>query len=94
MQVPRAVFDEQKNTLVVTLRPGRTASTTAARNWTFNNLDPKEDWVVWQDGRKLATLKGGVVKPAAGVTGLEMQGTALKVSMPLAKETTFIVARQ
>ena len=92
VQVPRAVFDETKNALVVTLRPGRTASTTAVRSWTFNNLDPKGSWAVWQDGRKLATLQAGAVKPAAGVTGLEMQGaTTLKVSMPVAKETTFIV---
>ena len=94
VQVPRAVFNEQKKALIVTLRPGRTASTTTARNWTFNNLDPTANWVVWQDGRKLATLEDGVAKPAAGITGLEMQGTALKVSMPVAKETTFIVARQ
>ena len=94
VQVPRAVFDEQKSALVVTLRPGRTASTTVERHWTFNNLDPKGNWVVWQDGRKLATLADGIVKPAAGVTGLEMQGATLKVSMPVSKETNFIIARE
>ena len=94
VQVPRAVFDEQKKALIVTLRPGRTASTRVARNWTFNNLDPKQNWGVWQDGHRLATLSAGVVKPAGGVTGFEMQGSTLKVTMPVVKETTFIIASE
>ena len=94
VQVPRAVYDQRDEALVVTLRPGRTASTSAVRSWTFNNLDSKRDWGVWKDGRKIATLNGGAVRAEAGVTGLEAQGTTLKVSMPVEKETTFIVARE
>ena len=94
VQVPRAIYDEQKKALIVTLRPGRTASTSEVRSWTFNNLASNQDWSVWQDGRKVATLHAGAVTPADGVTGFQAQGTALNVSMPVAKETTFIVAQE
>ena len=94
VQVPRAVYDERAKALIVTLRPSRSAASSEVQSWTFNNLDSKQNWGVWQDGRKIAMLQSGVVKPASGVTGFEAQGTALKVSMPVRKETTFIVAQE
>jgi hypothetical protein len=88
--VTRAVWDDGRDALVVTLVPG----TTGAEKVTFSvrNLDPAAAYLVLKDGARLATLERGEVRRSAGPADVTWADGVLRVTTGLGRPETFVIA--